>query len=177
MKPIRTSVLVFFITTFLSGILSPGIGLCQTTESQQALELKLTADGHLRRDDTALAIDEYKRAIALAPSSTALYFNLAVAYFSERKLKEAASALEKLVELDPQDVEAHYNLGCLFLYQRDLEKAKSHLEKAKLCCDPDSRFAAPVLQSVAFIQELEKLDPLSRELVFLLVQRDLTTTF
>ena len=176
MKPIRTIVLVFFITTFLSGILSPSVGFCQPTDSQKVLEHKLAADNHLRRGDTALAVEEYDRAIALNPSSTALYFNLAIAFFSEKKLKEASSALEKLVELDPEDVEAHYNLACLSLYQRDLEKAVSHLEKAKLCCHRDSQFAAPVQQSFAFIGELQKLDPLSRELVLLLIQRDLVPT-
>jgi Flp pilus assembly protein TadD len=175
MRPIRTTVLVFFITTFLSAIVSPGTGFGETAESQ-ALSLKASADGHLRRGDTALAIGEYKKALALTPSSTALYFNLAVAYFSQKNLKDAAAALEKLVELDPQDVEAHYNLGCLYLYERDLVKAKTHLEKARLCCERDVRFEAPVRQSEAFIGELEKLDPLARELVFLLIQRDLGTT-
>ncbi|MGH7198449.1 MAG: tetratricopeptide repeat protein [Candidatus Omnitrophota bacterium] len=146
---------------------------CQETGTPTALQRKLAADELLRGGDTAQAITEYQKALALDPSFKALYFNLAVAYHIRRDFKEAIGTLEKLVALDPQDVEAHYNLGVLYLYERNLEQAKTHLEKAKLCCERDPAFQPLVEQSSAFINHVEKLDPTARELILLLMRRDL----
>jgi len=171
-KTMRRIAVSFFITTFLIGALSlPGI--CQEAAPDTALQHKLTADGLLREGKTAEAIAKYHEALALDPSFKPLYFNLAVAYHMQKDFKQAIQALEKLTALDPQDGEAQYNLGVLYLYERDLDRAKLHLEKAKLCCDSDLTFKPLVEQSSTFITQVEKLDPMARELVLLLMRRDL----
>ena len=171
-KAMRRLALSFFIATLLTGVLSPA-AFCQETGTETSLQHKLAADELLRGGKPSEAVAEYHKAIALDPSFKALYFNLAVAYHTQKNFKEAISSLEKLVALDPQDVEAHYNLGVLYLYERDLGRAKFYLEKAKLCSDRDLAFQPLVEQSSAFVTQVENLDPMARELVLLLMRRDL----
>lgn len=118
-------------------------------------EYKKTGDGYLRSGQSALAIGEYKKALALDSGSTAVYFNLAIAHYKERNLKETTTALEEVVRLDPNDAEAYYNLGCLKLYGRDFEAArdcfrKSHAEDA-----------------LELVGKLKNLDPQTQDAVLL----------
>lgn len=168
----RRLALSFFITTSLIGALSLP-AFCQEVSHETVLQHKLTADGLLRGGKAAQAVEEYQKALALDPFSKPLYFNLAVAYKIQNNFKQAIWALEKLAALDPQDVEAHYNLGVLYLYEGDLDRAKLHFEKAKLCCDRDLIFKPLVEQSFAFVTDVEKLDPTARQLILLLMRRDL----
>ena len=134
---------------------------------------KKIADEHLRNSETSLAIAEYKTAITLNPSSTALYFNLAIACYNARSVNEAATALEKLVALDPNDVEAYYNLACLKLCQHDPQAAKLCFEKAKSCCNLKSKFFPLVDIGLEFMDQLKTLDPQTQDALFTLLTQSL----
>ncbi len=168
----RNLALSFFITTSLIAALSLP-AFCEEAGHETALQHKLTADGLLRGGKTTQAIEEYQKALALDPSSKPLYFNIAVAYKIQKDFKQAIWALEKLAALDPQDVEAQYNLGVLYLYEGNLDQAKLHFEKAKLCCDRDLTFKPLIEQSSAFVTDVGKLEPMTRQLILLLMRRDL----
>ena len=124
----------------------------------------------LEQGRTAAAISEYREALAADPSSTAVYFDLAIAYHSLSRTQEAASALEKLVELDPRDVEAYYNLGCLALYRGELGQAKLFFIKARTCRDRDPDFAPLVDQGLEFVDLISEKDPVTQKVILYSIQ-------
>jgi tetratricopeptide (TPR) repeat protein len=167
-KTLRVS---FFIATLLTLILSPSLGLCAEVSPEKALQHKGIADSYLRQGKTALAITEYKKALEIDPSSTATYFNLAIAHNTDKNFKETASALEKLVSIDFKDVEAQYNLACLRLSEGNLEKALFHLEQAKTCCASTSEFAPLILNAFEFVDKVKTMDGHVQQALFLLLQQ------
>lgn len=118
-------------------------------------EYKEAGDIYLRSGKSAIAIGEYKKALELNPGSTAVTFNLAIAYYKERDLKATISVLEKLVQFDPNDTEAYYNLGCLKLYGRNFEAARHCFKKAR------------AEQTLEFVDKLRSLDPQTQSAVLL----------
>ncbi len=154
---------------------SPELGWCQIVRGrsapEQALLRKLTGDCYLSQGKISRSIEEYKKALLLNSHSTATYFNLAIAYYAQRNLEGATSALEELLKINEQDVEAWYNLACLNLYQQDTEKAKLHFEKAKLCCDCNSKFVPLIMQGLEFLNELKNSG--HQDLILLLLQKGL----
>ena len=130
-------------------------------------EYKETGDNYLRSGKAALAIGEYKQALELNSGSTAVTFNLAIANYKERNLKETISALEKIVQLDPNDTEAYYNLGCFKLYGRNFEAARDCLKKAQACCSANQDFACAIEQTLAFVGKLKTLDPQTQNAIIL----------
>lgn len=147
--------------------LNAPLGFCQV---ELGIDPKLKADNYLKQGNPSRAIEEYQKALALKPSSTAAYFNLAIAYYAVRDIGGAVSALEKLVALDPEDVEAHYNLGCLKLYLHDQEGAKTHFEKAKNCCRHNPAFVPLIDKGLKFIDQLGQTDPSTQDILFFLLQ-------
>ncbi len=118
-------------------------------------EYKEAGDNYLRSGKSDPAIGEYKKALELNPGSTAVTFNLAIAYYKKRNLKETVSALEKIIQLDPNDAEAYYNLGCLKLYERNFEAAYDCFKKAH---------AEQILE---FVGKIKSLDPQTQSAVLL----------
>ena len=149
--------------------LSPQLGWC-SKPAPEALQYKVSGDRYLKDGEIAPAIQEYQKAVAINPKSTATYFNLAIAYYLDKDMVGAISALEKIVELNPLDVEAQYNLACLWLYQKDLNKAKYHFEKAKACCDGLPRFASLTHQGLEYVNELKSIDSSTQALALFLLQ-------
>ncbi len=143
-------------------LLSSTSGYCQTFG-----EYKEAGDNYLRSDKSTLAIGEYKKALELNPSSTAVCFNLAIAYYKERNLKETISILEKLVQLDPNDYEAYYNLGCLKLYERNFDAARDYFQRAGACCEADQNFTSIIEQTLEFAGKLQSLDPQTQDTILL----------
>ncbi len=131
-------------------LLSPTNAYCRTFA-----EYKEAGDDHLRSDRSALAIGEYKKALELDPDSTAVYFDLAIAYYKEQDLKETVSSLEKITQLDPNDTEAYYNLGCLKLYGKNFGSACEYFKKAQ------------AWGTLEFVVKLKTLDPQTQDTILL----------
>ena len=143
-------------------LLSSTSAYCQTFG-----EYKEAGDNYLRSGKSALAIGEYKKALELNSGSTAVYFDLAIAYYKERNLKETISSLERIVQLDPNDYEAYYNLGCLKLYGRNFEAACDCFKKAQACCSTNQDFACAIEDTLAFVGKLKTLDPQTQNTILL----------
>jgi tetratricopeptide (TPR) repeat protein len=150
-------------------VLSPQLGWCKASGAGFEHH-KVSGDRYLKAGEIASAIQEYQKAVAINPKSTATHFNLAIAYYLDKDMVGAISALEKIVELNPLDVEAQYNLACLWLYQKDLNKAKYHFEKAKACCDGLPRFASLTRQGLEYVNELHSIDSSTQALALFLLQ-------
>lgn len=171
MKLMKKAVLHFFIPTFLILLLSPAAGFCQVQALERVSDYKLSADSHLRKGETTLAIEHYQKALSLDPSFKAVYFNLAIAHYTAKDKKSAAQALEKLVALDPADTEALYNLACLSLCGKDIPKAVEYLKKARQCCGATSKFD-PLIENVGwFIDKIEKLESAKKEALLSLLEK------
>lgn len=121
---------------------------------ERAAALKISAD-HLLRDGQILkAIEDYQKAIRLDSTNTALYFNLAIAHYSNNDMTNSALTLEKLVELNPRDTEALYDLACTKLY-----------------CTPGSAFTRLIEEGVGFANIVNELDPTKKSLLFALLRQ------
>ena len=140
----------------------------------QALRHKNSADAFLRRDQVSLAIGEYQKAVALNPRSTAAYFNLAVAYYSEKNWKGAKRALRKVLALDKHDAEARYNLACLSLREGNLEGAGRGFKRVLKNSPVDSAFRPLAAKGLRFVDRIKKEDPGNRTILLRLL-RDLPT--
>lgn len=71
--------------------------------------------GHVRHlaGDNENAIQDFRKALAIAPDQPALLINLANVLHETNALDEAEQLFLRVIALDPGMVEAHYNLGLL----------------------------------------------------------------
>ncbi|MBI2996934.1 MAG: tetratricopeptide repeat protein [Deltaproteobacteria bacterium] len=83
-----------------------------------------------RQERTDEAIESYRQALALEPTSVAAHYNLANLLAKQGNLKAASAHYEEAVRLSPDFPEAYRNLGNLLMQQGDLEKAIELLRKA-----------------------------------------------
>ena len=154
---------IFFVVTIAAAaFFVSSTAFCETFESH-----KEAGDRYLRAGQTSPAIAEYQKALRLNPGSTAVSFNLAIAYYKERNLIETVSTLERIVQLDPNDYEAYYNLGCLRLYQKDFDAACDCFRKARACCGANQDFSRTLEDTLAFVSKLKTLDPQTQNAVLL----------
>ena len=149
----------FFVVALVAAaaFFGSSTAFCETVRNH-----KEAGDLYLRTGETNLAIKEYEKALALNPASTAVSFNLAIAYYQSRNFKAAESILEKIVQQNPDDYAASYNLACLKLYRNDMEGARRCLEKAKSCCLSDPEFTPLIQNTIEFAEKLTTLDPQTR---------------
>lgn len=121
-------------------------------------------NGNARR-----AVRYYQKAIRWNNTSTANFFNLAVAHYSLKNLPAARQALRELVRLDPNDVEALYNLGCLSFYLNDLKDASQQFQKVEQMSSPSSFYAARADQALGLIRDLHHATAQDKDLLFFLL--------
>lgn len=79
--------------------------------------------------DYPKAVEAYKKAISLEPSSTA-YDGLGVAYFELKQYGAAVAALQQAIRLEPTDALLHTNLADAYMQMAQYEKAKLSLREA-----------------------------------------------
>jgi tetratricopeptide (TPR) repeat protein len=76
------------------------------------------------------AIENYRKAIALAPNWVEAHINLGVALYQSGRLQEARSAFEAAVRLEPENGISRYNLGCVLEEEGRVDQAIEHLCRA-----------------------------------------------
>lgn len=76
---------------------------------------------------TDRAIQEYQKALAIAPNFTAARNNLGSAYIRQGKFTLAISQFQTTVRSRPYDATANYNLGLIYLDQEAYSQAERHL--------------------------------------------------
>ncbi len=170
------SVLVFF------GFLSFGSPCAAAAQDNQAMSssdrgIKVLADQQLRDGEILAAIENYKKALSSDSSARAVYFNLAIAYYTNNQIEEAAKNLETLAKLSPYDTEAIYNLGCLKLYLGDIQNAEKCFQDAALFCGPASRFKPLLENGLSFLNQVKQLDSEKRKMLFLLFRQGAIPAF
>ena len=83
---------ILFVATIVAVMFfSSSTAFCETFEGH-----KEAGDRYLRAGETNLAVAEYQRALSLNPASTAVCFNLSVAYYQSRNLRLRHRLLRKL---------------------------------------------------------------------------------
>lgn len=94
-----------------------------------AARLQAGADAE-QHGDLTQAINEFKKALDLSPSSPAAVFRLGEAYMRNRNYAAATSVLKRAVELDPNSAPAQQLLGYALLSQGYAAEAIPHLDAA-----------------------------------------------
>jgi Tfp pilus assembly protein PilF len=69
------------------------------------------------------AAEEWRKALALAPTETTAHFNLANALFASGKTDDAIVEYRKTLELSPEHAEAHNNLGNALVRKGSMDEA------------------------------------------------------
>lgn len=118
-------------------------------EFEQSIALRPNADAyggratvHYLRGDPAAAVEDFRRAIELAPRDPDLQFNLGNMLVQTGDAAGAERAYRRSLEMDPQSAEANLNLGILLLNRFEVEEARQHL---LLATRADDTLAAPWL--------------------------------
>ena len=103
----------------------------------QSIGIKPNADAHggratifYLRGDAAASVEEFRRAIALAPNDPDLHFNLGNMLVQSNDGAGAEAEYRRALELDPTIGEAHLNLGILLLNRLEIAEAEEHLRMA-----------------------------------------------
>ncbi len=92
---------------------------------------ELLAESDQRMGKRVEAVDEWRKAVALAPNDSRLQGRLAESLVRDRKFEEAEKLLEPLVALHGNNGEWRYLLGDVLFEQRRAEEALPHLMLAE----------------------------------------------
>ena len=101
----------------------------------------------LRANATELAVNDFHKALELAPNHLLAWNGLALAYARIGAFREAAEAIDKAKALNPNSAATATNLGIIAAYQQRWDEAKSAWEQA-LKLDPQFAPAARNLESL-----------------------------
>ena len=99
--------------------LTDGIGLCENDPDLYVNR----GNAYLRSCAFEAAIDDYDRALSLAPDEKHALNGKAQALADLARIAEAICVWERAIELYPTFVNAHFNLGLLFYEEKRLEEA------------------------------------------------------
>ncbi|MGD0963534.1 MAG: tetratricopeptide repeat protein [Candidatus Acidiferrales bacterium] len=83
-----------------------------------------------RRESLPMAVENYERALELAPDWIDAHINKGVALYQMGRIEEARDAFFAAVQLDPLNGISRYNLGCVLEEQGEIEDAIRHLRRA-----------------------------------------------
>lgn len=91
---------------------------------------EVLAEAHQRKGQRLEAVEEWRRALALAPGDHRLEGRLADSLYRARLYPEAEQRLTSLAAAEPQNSEWQYLLGSVLLDEQHPEKALASLENA-----------------------------------------------
>ncbi|MBI4904488.1 MAG: tetratricopeptide repeat protein [Acidobacteria bacterium] len=77
----------------------------------------------------AQAVEEFRKALALAPDSTREQLNYSLALLRAGKQAEAVPILQKVQQLDPKLPHTYFNLGITYKKEGEFDKATAQFEK------------------------------------------------
>lgn len=81
-------------------------------------------------DSLSMAVENYERALELAPDWIDAHINKGVALYQMGRIDEARAAFFAAVQLDPLNGISRYNLGCVLEEQGEVDEAIRHLRRA-----------------------------------------------
>ncbi|RLB45884.1 MAG: hypothetical protein DRI90_27945, partial [Deltaproteobacteria bacterium] len=110
--------------------------LAQRLDSELWIAVGAAARAYILKGDFAAAIQEYRRALVMAPDTPAILSSLALAYHARGLDKPAKRFAEQALEADPDMVSARLLLAERALEARDGKLALSHATHA-ISVEPD----------------------------------------
>jgi tetratricopeptide (TPR) repeat protein len=90
--------------------------------------------------DHALAIIEYKKAIALSPNNEHLYFDRGIAYEGIKNISAALNDYDKAIELNPGYADAYHNRGVLKFEHRNFDATIKDFDRV-IALNPNNALA------------------------------------
>ena len=90
-----------------------------------------------RLGDDSRAVQEFTRAIELAPSSAAAHFELALSYMRLKRANDAIRELQTALAIEPWYTRADETLAQIYVQQKEFPQAREHLRHL-LSVDPNS---------------------------------------
>ena len=78
-----------------------------------------------------LAVVEFLKAESLKPSDTELLFKIALEYWYDQKLEEAAQYYQKIVAITPDHIQTHLNLISVYEKMKNWDKAIEEIKISK----------------------------------------------
>ena len=81
-------------------------------------------------DTLPMAVENYDRALELAPDWIDAHINKGVALYQMGRIEDARAVFFAAVQLDPLNGISRYNLGCVLEEQGEIEEAIKHLRRA-----------------------------------------------
>ena len=118
-------------------------------------------DEQMRGDDTAAAIESYRKAIELKPDYAHAVINLATAYRRAGAEEEAILGYREFLRLDPRNAMIHYELARMLVDRGDLDGGERHLKKAA-ALSPEMGAAVVSQGAVALL----RADPVNAQRLF-----------
>lgn len=111
------------------------------------ISLRLQYARLLASTDLNKAQQEFQALRQLAPQDPEILFSLALVYYEQEMLSEAAELLELLSHLEQHSSSAHYYLGRIALKQKDWQAALEHM----LRVEPGPHFMPALLQTTEIL--------------------------
>ena len=161
------------LAVVLAMLLTPAVsGWCWAEGNLQDLAClcKQEGDRLLHQGETQEAIRAYQKALAQNRKLAPAWFNMAIAFYTQRDVDRAAFALRRLVSLQPRDSEAHYNLGCLNLYRGNIHEARKEFEKARRSLPGESFLAEQIDRAFLFLELFENSSALQQRKILQMLQ-------
>lgn len=82
------------------------------------------------KSDFEMAIDSYKKSLALKPDEFDVWFNLALAYKNNKQLDQAIEAYQSALKLNPNSPDVYFNIANVLENKNDTYSALEYYKKA-----------------------------------------------
>lgn len=99
-------------------------------DPNNAVAFAYLGTAYTRLGDMPSAEAAFRRSVELNPRDVSTRFQLAVVYFTEHKLNDAASTMRQLIEIQPNDPELHEFLAQVLAAQGSTDEAQQEHAKA-----------------------------------------------
>lgn len=120
----------FFLRTCAEQLALESLELFTAREPASYRTHQLRAEYHAARDDGKRAIEEYSRALALAPGATELHLAIGSIHLRKRDYERALAAFRAELKNDPYSVAALARMGEVYLVTGATDAAHKVLSKA-----------------------------------------------
>ena len=119
------------------------------TPNGEFLKYEDAAEGFMRKDDYAAAVESFKKALAIDPKNASARSRLGYCYKKLGKRDEAIKAFREALALEPCEQYANLHLGLLFL-REDRETALKYFE-CQMKCYPESKWSSIAKDKISYI--------------------------
>ncbi|MFA4991719.1 MAG: tetratricopeptide repeat protein [Candidatus Omnitrophota bacterium] len=102
----------------------------KTMGAVSGLLLSMKAEGLLKKDNTAAALETLENMIASDPANISAFKKIAEVFYKKGLLSHAANNLEEAKTINPKDIDVLKKLGEIYLKKDDYQNARVNYESA-----------------------------------------------